>query len=324
MCLYPKIILNKKYTETKKNKGIIPEVKDERVRYVAAECGHCIECRKKKAREWNIRMQEELKKGGDEHARFICFTFSKEGLESMIPPTEKRIKKLHYKVNRDYRNELAISAFRLFLERWRKKYKKSLKHWGITELGHQGTERIHIHAIIWSNEEKETIKNIWKYGEIWTDERYVGERCVNYIVKYVTKKDPDHPEFDGKILCSPGIGKNYVNCSTWNNFKKNGKTNEIYKYRNGQEAGLPKYYRNKIYSDEEKEKLWLAKLDEGKLWRKNQEFNVRDERDMNRLAAITKYMQDMTVMSYGEPEKIKEWKWDIYMKSRKHIDKMKE
>ena len=36
MCLYPKLILNKRYCSTKKNKGVIPPCPDERLRYVTA------------------------------------------------------------------------------------------------------------------------------------------------------------------------------------------------------------------------------------------------------------------------------------------------
>ena len=48
MCLYPKLIKNKKYVANKKNGGIIPEVEDDRVLYVPVGCGNCIECKKKK------------------------------------------------------------------------------------------------------------------------------------------------------------------------------------------------------------------------------------------------------------------------------------
>ena len=47
MCLYPKLIKNKKYTKNKKNGGIIPTVSDNRVLYVTAACGKCFECRTK-------------------------------------------------------------------------------------------------------------------------------------------------------------------------------------------------------------------------------------------------------------------------------------
>ena len=52
---------NKKYKPTKKNGGLVPLMKDKRVMVVPIACGNCIECRKKKAQEWRIRLIEELK-----------------------------------------------------------------------------------------------------------------------------------------------------------------------------------------------------------------------------------------------------------------------
>ena len=74
MCLYPKIIKNRKYTATKKNNGNIPEIQDERVQYVAIGCGNCIECRKQKANNWRIRIIEELK--NNNNATFVTMTIS--------------------------------------------------------------------------------------------------------------------------------------------------------------------------------------------------------------------------------------------------------
>ena len=62
MCLYPKLILNRKYLPNKKNGGIPPKCPDERLRYVTAACGKCYECRKQKARGWLARMENEAKK----------------------------------------------------------------------------------------------------------------------------------------------------------------------------------------------------------------------------------------------------------------------
>ena len=61
MCLYPKLILNRKYLPNKKNGGTPPKCPDERLRYVTAACGKCYECRKQKARGWLVRMEEELR-----------------------------------------------------------------------------------------------------------------------------------------------------------------------------------------------------------------------------------------------------------------------
>jgi hypothetical protein len=79
MCLYTKYILNKKYMYTKKNQGNVPECNDERLRYVPTKCGKCIECRKEKARNWRIRLAEELKNNPD--ALFITLTFNEENYQ---------------------------------------------------------------------------------------------------------------------------------------------------------------------------------------------------------------------------------------------------
>ena len=61
MCLYPKLIKNRKYIANKKNGGNIPPVNDLRVLMVPVGCGKCIECKKQKSREWSIRLQEEIR-----------------------------------------------------------------------------------------------------------------------------------------------------------------------------------------------------------------------------------------------------------------------
>ena len=72
----------------------------------------------------------------------------------------------------------------------------------------------------------------------------------------------DTPSYIPVILCSPGIGSNYLKRSDSKNNKfKNDKTDELYRTRQGIKLPLPIYYRNKIYSDEEKELLWLNLLD---------------------------------------------------------------
>ena len=63
-----------------------------------------------------------------------------------------------------------------------------------------------------------------------------------------------NPEFIGKIMNSKGLGKGY-----WKSYN----TNENYKMPNGAELPLPQYYRNYIYTSEEKEALWLEKQERG-------------------------------------------------------------
>ena len=72
MCLYPKLIKNRRYVPNKKNGGIPPHCPDERLRYVTAACGKCMECRQQKQRQWLIRMCEELRQ--EPNAYFITLT----------------------------------------------------------------------------------------------------------------------------------------------------------------------------------------------------------------------------------------------------------
>ena len=62
MCLYPKLIPNPKYRTSKKRGYYKPSPHDARLNYVPMACGKCYECRKKKAREWRIRLAEEIAK----------------------------------------------------------------------------------------------------------------------------------------------------------------------------------------------------------------------------------------------------------------------
>lgn len=280
MCLYPRLIKNRKYLANKKNQGNIPIPKDKRVLWVPVGCQKCIECKKQKARAWSVRLQEEIRHTPPGQKEFVTLTFSNQAIKKLI----EEIKGIEgYELD----NEIATLAVRRFLERWRKKYKVSIKHWLVTELGqstnsrHQGTENIHLHGIIFLNkyqhntpgikeqylqQQKQDIKTIWQYGHVYLGD-YVNEKTVNYIAKYITKVDFKHREYNAKILTSPGIGSGYLNRpdAKLNNFKE-GKTDETYKTRQGVKLNLPIYYRNKIYTEDEREKLWLEKLDKEERW----------------------------------------------------------
>lgn len=263
MCLYPKIIRNRKYISNKKNRGIVPVAEDARVLWVPVGCGKCIECKNQKAREWKVRLQEEVR--NDKTGQFVTLTFSNESIAELDGVIEEIANEDTGEVailegyERD--NEIAKIGVRRFLERWRKRTGKSVKHWLITEIGGNGTENIHLHGIIWT-EEKKAIESTWKYGYVFVGNE-VSNKTVNYITKYVTKTDIKHKEFKGKILTSSGIGQGYIERpdAKLNKYKDEGETRETYTTRQGEKIALPIYYRNKIYTEKEKEALWLQKLD---------------------------------------------------------------
>lgn len=254
MCLFPRLIKNRKYTPNKKNGGVPPIADDHRKLYVAVGCGRCIECLKQKALQWKIRLNEEIRV--NKYAYYVTFTFSPQSLQELT--TETGLKEC---------NAIAGVAVRRYLERWRKKFKKSQRHWFVTELGHENSERIHLHGIVFSNYEisKQTFADIWKYGNIRIGD-YCNLRTINYISKYITKADLDHKGYIPNVFCSAGIGRGYTDRELVKQIHtfRSERTIEFYRFPNGTKCALPIYYRNKLFSEEQKEDLWIKKLNENR------------------------------------------------------------
>lgn len=242
MCLYPSIKENPKYAKLNKNNK---RIRDLRLRWIQIPCGHCEECRRAKANEWRVRLMEEIK-SNPKNIIFATLTFSEESL-----------KKLEYDEKEP--NKTPQKAISLFRKRWWKKYKKPLKHWLITEMGHDNTKRIHLHGIIWTELTEEQFEKEWGYGWIFFGYE-VNEKTINYITKYVTKKDEDNPEFNGKIFTSKKIGIGYINKYTLKRHKYQDKfTEETYRTESGIKIALPTYYKLKIWTDQEREALRIMK-----------------------------------------------------------------
>ena len=92
------------------------------------------------------------------------------------------------------------------------------------------------------------------------------------------KIDEKHPKFRGKVLCSAGIGSGYLKRE---DAKRHtyipGKTNESYRMRNGGKLNLPIYYRNKIFTEQEREKLFLDKIEKGIVYVLGQKLDMKND-----------------------------------------------
>lgn len=271
MCLYPKLIKNPKYKANQKNGGQVPPVTDPRTLYVPIGCQNCMECRKQKAREWQVRLLEDIKQ--NKNGVFVTLTFSNESIEKL----NNEIPEDLTGYERD--NAIATRAVRLFTERWRKRHKKTLRHWLTTELGHNGTQNIHLHGIVWTDH-RDQIDSTWQYGYVWKG-TYTNEATVNYTIKYVHKMDKEHQYYKSIILCSRGIGRNYTTSTEAKQNKyNNNNTREYYRTRKGHKLSLPIYYRNKLYTDQEREQLWINRLDTQKRYVLGQEIDIsKSQRD---------------------------------------------
>lgn len=283
MCLYPKIIRNPKYKENKKNGGIIPPFSDHRVTTVPIGCGQCMECRKKKRDEWLVRLIEDVKH--NKNGKFVTLTFSNEKYSELAGNFEQ--------TGYDLDNAIATLAVRRFTERWRKKYKKTIRHWLVTELGHGNTEHLHLHGVLWCGKDDKTdireimdeVEKIWSYGWVWKGkeyrgrlQNYVNEKTAGYIGKYMLKVDQKHKEYKSIILCSKGIGRGYVDSANKeNNVYKGTDTRDWYISSDRRKMSLPIYYRNYIYTEEQREELWIQKLDKEKRYVLGKEIDVSND-----------------------------------------------
>lgn len=301
MCLYPRLMTNKKYYPNKKNNYTPPIAKDYRTTQVPIPCGQCLECRKQKASEWRIRLGEHIKT----HANgiFVTLTFDDEHLD-----------KLCEEVGKKDCNEVATLAVRRFLERWRKKHKKSIEHWLITELGHQGTNRLHLHGLLFTDHPSD-IAPIWRNGFVFLG-TWVNMQTINYIVKYVTKIDSDHKGFVGQIYTSAGMGRDYMHRANQNAYRPL-KTKDYYVLNNGFKVTMPTYYRNKIYSEDEREALWIEKLDQERRFILGQEYDTSTEAGFHEWEQGLKWGQQYSKsLGYGDYTDV--WKKrDYYAKLRK-------
>lgn len=267
MCLYQIKLRNPHYLANEKNNGIIPKPEDQRHLYINTNCGWCEECRKEIANEWRIRLQEEWH--DNRRVQFVTLSYSPEAIEKL----SKDIVRKHYKGLGEGEidvNILAAYSIRMWGERWRKKYKKAPRKWLITELGHKGSERLHLHGMLWNEEgvsDEDTIKAIdetWQYGNTFCGD-YVSERTFNYITKYITKIDGFHKGYKQKIFTSKKMGAGYLE-------RKGRRLHEfrfektITWYTNHQNLKfkLPKYYKNKLWTENERKWLWTYALNQKK------------------------------------------------------------
>ena len=334
MCLYPRRIINQKYIPNEKNKGNVPkppiigvdefggEIYDERVLYVNVPCGQCIECRKQKARNWQVRLHEEIKQ--HKHAYFITLTFDPKELEILCNRT-----------GLNECNAVAAYAVRHSLERYRKDYKKSLKHWYITELGHEGTERIHLHGIIFCDHELEFVKSdkdhfykwkYWKYGMVYVGD-YCNAKTINYIVKYMNKIDNDHKGFVGQVLCSPGIGKAYTDKERVKEMHRYrpGRTIDYYRLNNGAKIKLPAYWKNKCLNEDEREAKWRDFLDKDIESIMGTNYEPRTE-GIEALGRVRDKAQEVNIRSgYGDDSKqYRKVPWNITKRMLQQVERKRQ
>lgn len=242
MCVAP-IPLKMDSLKWKAKKALTDAVSD----IVNVPCGRCVECRRSYVNGWVLRLTNEFKAKTTNRASFITLTYADNSLYDIDNGL----------INDSGEYDINYSHYQLFMKRLRKSYEgkinNKIKYFAVGEYGDK-SDRPHFHAIIF-NADQQNVINSWPYGSVHFGE--VNEATIKYTLKYAMKKvarvyKSDYRE--GKIsrtpekaLMSKGLGESYLTDNI-KNYYQNDITKNVVK-ENGVVQSLPRYYREKIYTE---------------------------------------------------------------------------
>lgn len=219
----------------------IAKTKDLTKPEVPVPCGKCPECAARRTSGWSFRLMQEDKKSSMSH--FITLTYDTQN----VPITKAGFMSLDKR------------GIQLFFKRLRKLNESSglpIKYYMCGEYGAK-TMRPHYHLILF-NCKIETIQEAWNLGRVHYGT--VSGASVGYTLKYLSKpkRIPMHSNDDRErefSLMSKGLGASYLTPQIveWHKLDLD---NRVYvNLEDGKKASMPRYYKDKIYSENERKRI---------------------------------------------------------------------
>ena len=278
MCLCPITIVNPHWKKVWQEQGRYDPTSAELEYYplwMKVPCGKCHECRRSRGSGWRTRLIHEIDLGTHKNAYFVTFTIAPKYYDEFVKTPEKYVRR--------------------FLENYRKRVGKSLRHWFVTELG-ENTARLHLHGIVFDcRVSVDELQRLWRYGF-----SYIGwcdGRTASYVVKYVTKENPHCPDYCPRVFASPGLGLEYTLSPESHRFHAENRDSKGYGFtwycvnrQRGFKMAMPRYYRERIIGPRnlQERARWLRIQEEAKvtdgLWEPRTLYGVlyMDEMSYNR------------------------------------------
>jgi len=235
--------------------------------HINIDCNQCIECLERRKLEWCFRMAEETR--FSKTAYFTTLTYNTENLpyskygkktlkQKDLTDFLKRLRHHHSKLCKPIKKHTKLSTKRFqdgltyTVESHLKNltYLDSIRYVACGEYGEE-KGRPHYHAIIFNASDKHITKS-WNKGYVYNVAVNSNDAAA-YVMKYMDKKTyttQDKLKQKEFILFSEGIGKSYIKrMAKWH--KKN--LNICYVPNNiGAMIPMPKYYREKIFDENER------------------------------------------------------------------------
>ena len=210
--------------------------------WVSCPCGKCISCLRRYEKDWSLRMREEMAKAKSSY--FCTLTYDNEH----VPIAGSNL-------------TLHKSDYQYFLKRLRKRLssldKIKLRFVICGEYG--GTsDRPHYHFAFFLDKRvpynvfHKFVYDSWQKGFIQLD--FLNSAKIHYLSKYFNKLDERWHHVKTFRNMSNGIGKGFLSPAVKRYYKKNMTTTV---HRFGKTYSMPRYYKDRIFNERDKEKLLL-------------------------------------------------------------------
>ena len=221
-------------------------------------CGKCEVCVLRRSNTWSFRLERELE--ASTSGAFLTLTYNDENL----PRTESGLMNLRPD---DHKN---------FMKRLRKYIKsryhapQTIKYYMVGEYGSK-YGRSHYHYLIfnlpfdliepkWDEKKKiftvSALEKVWGNGHV-----YVGDittssirYCTNYVQKSIIQdRVPGDDRIKEFSRMSQGLGKSFLTPARIKFYKR--KLLPYIVWQDGKKFPMPRYYRDKLYTEEERFKI---------------------------------------------------------------------
>lgn len=218
---------------------------------ITVPCGKCYDCRMRRANEWSFRLRQEGRRSSTSF--FVTLTYDTE----FVPITDKGYMSLLQKDVQDFFKRLRY-YHNIRFKNHKSEDRPKIRYFVVGEYGSK-TMRPHYHLIIF-NAELDDLYLAWKKGGIHVGT--VTGASIGYTLKYMLKEKqiPRHnnddrlPEFQNM---SKGLGYNYLTDKI-RKWHEDDLYNRMYiPIEGGKKIAMPRYFREKIYSEEEREEIIL-------------------------------------------------------------------
>lgn len=261
-------------------------------------CGKCEACRNNDSLCWRIRLKEEFY--NSENAYFVTLTYDDSKLNfeqcfnngnfvGFFPTVNKKDIQKFFK------------RFRKHFENYYKEKQIKFSYFLVSEYG-PTSYRPHYHAILFNLpvlspiDEVQIAKITKEVQEIWSNGFIRIDKCneqrIGYCTKYMSCETviPTYLPKPFRMI-SKGIGKCYLN--NHNRIIWHRKDLNNYYPDGNRKFKLPRYYKDKIFSDDEKEMIYQLNQERVKnenLKLKHNKMTERDARDFS--TSINKFKRD--------------------------------